>query len=107
VALRRADQEGPDRLGREKACELGVARLMPVLTRRTVIDRLNLERLRSHMIEAAEQCGRTALPELAEPVKLAALLRDWPAGRALFFADETGGLPALEAMRAVPAPPRS
>ena len=60
------------------------------------------------MIEAAEQCGRTALPELAEPVKLAALLRDWPADRALFFADETGGAPALEAMRArSPARPRS
>ncbi|MHA6718081.1 16S rRNA (uracil(1498)-N(3))-methyltransferase [Sphingomonas sp. RS6] len=84
----------------EKACELGVARLVPVLTRRTVIDRLNLDRLRSHMIEAAEQCGRTALPELVEPVKLAALLRDWPAERALFFADETGGAPALAAMRA-------
>ncbi|MET0246147.1 MAG: 16S rRNA (uracil(1498)-N(3))-methyltransferase, partial [Sphingomonas sp.] len=80
----------------EKACELGVDRLVPVLTRRTVIDRLNLDRLRTHMIEAAEQCGRTALPRLDEPVKLAALLRDWPADRALFFADETGGAPALE-----------
>lgn len=75
----------------EKACELGVARLAPVITRRTVIDRLNRERLRAHMIEAAEQCGRTALPALDEPVKLAALLRDWPADRTLFFADETGG----------------
>lgn len=83
----------------EKACELGVARLAPVLTRRAVVDKLNLDRLRSHMIEAAEQCGRTALPELVEPVKLAALLKDWPADRALFFADETGGAPALEAMR--------
>lgn len=88
----------------EKACELGVARLMPVLTRRTVINRINTDRLRSHMIEAAEQCGRTALPELAEPMKLAALLRDWPAGRTLYFADETGGGPALEAMRARPGP---
>ncbi len=86
----------------EKACELGVARLVPVLTRRTVVDRLNLERLRAHMIEAAEQCGRTALPELAEPVKLAALLRDWPSVRALFFADEAGGIPAIEAIRARP-----
>lgn len=83
----------------EKACELGVARVAPVLTRRAVVDKLNLDRLRAHMVEAAEQCGRTALPELVEPVKLAAMLRDWPAGRTLFFADETGGLPALEAMR--------
>ncbi|AJP74575.1 16S rRNA (uracil(1498)-N(3))-methyltransferase [Sphingomonas hengshuiensis] len=88
----------------EKACELGVDRLLPVLTRRTIVDRLNLERLRAHMIEAAEQCGRTALPSLDEPVKLAALLRDWPAERVLFFADETGGAPALEAMRARPGP---
>ncbi|PTS88790.1 16S rRNA (uracil(1498)-N(3))-methyltransferase, partial [Sphingomonas sp. HMWF008] len=83
----------------EKACELGVARLVPVLTRRTVVDRLNGERLRAHMIEAAEQCGRTAVPDLAEPLKLTALLRDWPEGRTLFFADENGGVPALEAMR--------
>ena len=84
----------------EKACELGVARLVPVVTRRTVVDRPNTERLRTHMIEAAEQCGRTALPQVAEMVKLPALLRDWPADRALFFADETGGVPAVEAMRA-------
>jgi 16S rRNA (uracil1498-N3)-methyltransferase len=65
-----------------------------------MIDRLNLDRLRSHMIEAAEQCDRTALPLLAETVKLDALLRDWPADRALFFADEMGGAPAAEAMAA-------
>ena len=88
----------------EKACELGVARVAPVLTRRAVVDKLNLDRLRAHMVEAAEQCGRTALPDLAEPVKLAAMLRDWPAGRTLFFADETGGAPALEAMKARPGP---
>ncbi|MBN8808134.1 MAG: 16S rRNA (uracil(1498)-N(3))-methyltransferase [Sphingomonas sp.] len=84
----------------EKAAELGVARLVPVLTRRTVVDRLNVERLRAHMIEAAEQCDRTALPDLADPVKLDALLRDWPADRALFFADETGGTSAAAAMAA-------
>lgn len=88
----------------EKACELGVARVVPVVTRRSVVDNPKADRLRAHMVEAAEQCGRTALPELAETVKLAALLRDWPAGRALFFADETGGAPALAAMRAHPGP---
>ncbi|MDO6413814.1 16S rRNA (uracil(1498)-N(3))-methyltransferase [Sphingomonas sp. BIUV-7] len=77
----------------EKATELGVARLQPVVTHRTIVDRPNPERLRAHMIEAAEQCDRTALPELAEPVKLAALLASWPAGRALLFADEGGGEP--------------
>ncbi len=88
----------------EKACELGVARLVPVLTRRTVVDKLNLDRLRAHMVEAAEQCGRTALPELAEPVTLTALLAGWPAERALLFADETGGAPLLDVARANPAP---
>lgn len=81
----------------EKACELGVARYQPVVTRRTVIERLNLERLRSHMIEAAEQCGRTALPELGEPVKLLPLLRSWTEDRILYFADEAGGTPFAEA----------
>ena len=77
----------------EKACELGIGRFLPVLTRRSVVDKLNLDRLRAHMIEAAEQYGRTALPALDEPVKLAQLLRDWPADRTLWFADETGGEP--------------
>ncbi|MDB5689389.1 MAG: ribosomal methyltransferase RsmE, partial [Sphingomonas bacterium] len=87
----------------EKACELGVARIVPVLTQRTVVDRLNLDRLRAHMIEAAEQCGRTALPVLAEPVRLAALLRDWPAERQLLFADEEGGAPLPKVATAGPA----
>jgi 16S rRNA (uracil1498-N3)-methyltransferase len=88
----------------EKASELGVARLVPVATRRAVVDRLNADRLRAHMIEAAEQCERTALPELAELVPLDRLLDDWPAGRTLLFADEQGGAPLLEAARAHPGP---
>lgn len=88
----------------EKACELGAAKLQPVLTRRAVVDRLNLDRLRAHLVEAAEQCGRTALPELGEMVKLDALLRDWPDDRWLFFADETGGAPLEQALRAHPGP---
>lgn len=87
----------------EKATELGVGRLVPVLTRRTIVDKLNLERLRAHMIEAAEQCERTALPELAEPVKLEAALRAWPGGRTLYFADEGGGVPLGEAIAPGPA----
>jgi 16S rRNA (uracil1498-N3)-methyltransferase len=88
----------------EKASELGVARLVPVATRRSVVDKLNYERLRAHMIEAAEQCERTALPELADLVPLDALLRDWPAERTLFFADEEGGSPMLEVVRGRFAP---
>lgn len=87
----------------EKACELGVARLVPVLTRRTVVDKLNGERLRAHMVEAAEQCGRTALPELAEVVTFAKLLDSWPAERALIFCDEEGGLPMASAVLTGPA----
>lgn len=82
----------------EKACELGVARLVPVLTARTVVDRLNLDRLRAHMVEAAEQCGRTAVPIMAEPVKLSAMLRAWPSARSLIFADEKGGVPMATAI---------
>ena len=81
----------------EKATELGVAKIAPVVTRRCVADKLNLERAGTIVTEAAEQCARTALPELAQPVKLEALLRDWPEDRALFFADEEGGEPAADA----------
>ncbi|HWI87368.1 MAG TPA: 16S rRNA (uracil(1498)-N(3))-methyltransferase [Sphingomonas sp.] len=87
----------------EKATELGAARLQPVITQRTIVERLNLDRLRAHSIEAAEQCDRTTLPELSDPVKLAALLRNWDARRSLIFADETGGLPLVDIARPGPA----
>ena len=83
----------------EKATELGAARLIPVTTQRTVIERLNLERLRAHIIEAAEQCGRTRLPELAEPLPLARFLKQRYAARTLYFADEGGGEPAGSAFK--------
>lgn len=86
----------------EKACELGVARLQPVITQRTIVDRVPLDRLHAHMVEAAEQCGRTALPALDEPVSLEKLLANWPAERALLFCDETGGAPMLEALSGRP-----
>ncbi|MEY4055677.1 MAG: hypothetical protein RL519_1012 [Pseudomonadota bacterium] len=88
----------------EKACELGVARIQPVLTRRCVADKLNLERATAILTEAAEQCARTALPELLAPVKLDALLKDWDASRALFFADENGGDPAAATFAAQTGP---
>jgi 16S rRNA (uracil1498-N3)-methyltransferase len=84
----------------EKATELGVAAIHPVTTRRCVADRLNPDRARTIVTEAAEQCARTALPALADPVKLEALLREWPEGRTLFFADENGGQPAAAAFAA-------
>lgn len=88
----------------EKATELGVRNIQPVLARRCVADKLNLERGRMLVTEAAEQCARTALPELAEPARLEALLRGWPADRTLYFADELGGQPAAKAFAANPGP---
>ncbi|MFC4296131.1 16S rRNA (uracil(1498)-N(3))-methyltransferase [Novosphingobium tardum] len=88
----------------EKATELGVRRIQPVITRRAVADKLNLERARTIMTEAAEQCARTALPELAAPLSLDALLRQWQPSRALLFADELGGESAASAFAARPAP---
>jgi 16S rRNA (uracil1498-N3)-methyltransferase len=87
----------------EKACELGVARLLLVTTQRTVVDKVNLDRLQAHMIEAAEQCGRTGVPDVVAPVPLNRLLREWPAGRALIFADENGGAPFATAKAPAPA----
>jgi 16S rRNA (uracil1498-N3)-methyltransferase len=81
----------------EKASELGVRRIQPVLARRCVADKLNPERARALLVEAAEQCARTALPELAGVARLETLLRDWPAERTLFFAGEQGGEPAAAA----------
>jgi 16S rRNA (uracil1498-N3)-methyltransferase len=83
----------------EKATELGAARLLPVITQRTIVDRVKLERLEAIAIEAAEQCGRTRLPEIAEPVKLDALLKSRDAARTLYFADENGGEAVSSAFR--------
>jgi len=87
----------------EKATELGAARLIPVMTRRTVAERVKLERLEAIAIEAAEQCGRTVLPEIADPLPLARLLDERDSGRTLYFADEGGGEPAAEAFKSGPA----
>lgn len=88
----------------EKATELGAARLIPVMTDRTIAERVRLDRLESIAIEAAEQCGRTRLPEIAEPLTLARLLADRDTGRTLYFADESrDGTPAGQAFRDGPA----
>ena len=86
----------------EKATELGVARLLPVMTQRTVAERVKLERLESIAIEAAEQCGRTRLPEIAEPLTLKQLLAAREE-RLLYFADEAGGEPLADALHPGPA----
>jgi 16S rRNA (uracil1498-N3)-methyltransferase len=92
----------------QKATELGVARLVPVLTRHTVAERVNLERMRANAIEAAEQCGILRVPEVAEPLKLAQLLKDWDASRVLIFCDEAAEqaspLTTLSALALAPGP---
>jgi 16S rRNA (uracil1498-N3)-methyltransferase len=83
----------------EKATELGVAVLQPVITRHTNVERVNVERLRANAVEAAEQTERLSVPEVREPVDLTRLLASWPAGRRLLMCDETGGgLPIGEAL---------
>lgn len=87
----------------EKATELGAARLMPVITRRTIVERVKLERLQAIAIEAAEQCGRTRLPDISEPLPLTHFLKCREAARPLYFADEAGGEPAAGAFTPGPA----
>jgi 16S rRNA (uracil1498-N3)-methyltransferase len=72
----------------QKATEMGVARLKPVMTHRTVAERVNTERMRANAIEAAEQCGILRLPEVHGPQRLDRVLAGWDAARALVFCDE-------------------
>lgn len=88
----------------EKATELGVRAIKPIVTRRCVANKLNDERARAITVEAAEQCARTALPELGKVQKLSALLDAWPENRTLYFADELGGSPAAETVSATSGP---
>jgi 16S rRNA (uracil1498-N3)-methyltransferase len=82
----------------QKATELGAAVLQPLLTERTVVRNLNLDRLRANAVEAAEQCECLAVPEIREPQTLRNLLGAWPAERGLIFCDEGGDRPALETL---------
>jgi 16S rRNA (uracil1498-N3)-methyltransferase len=89
----------------EKATELGVSMLVPVWTARTQAERINLERLRAHAIEAAEQSKRLSVPELRSPEALGRVLAAWPAARRLIFCDETGAGEPIGAVAArLPSP---
>jgi 16S rRNA (uracil1498-N3)-methyltransferase len=79
----------------EKATELGVAALRPVVTHRTIVERVNLDRLRANAIEAAEQTGRLSVPELHELEPLSRLTARWPAPRRLLLCDESGAAPPI------------
>ena len=87
----------------EKATELGAARLVPVITHRTIAERVKLERLESLAIEAAEQCGRTRLPEIVAPIPLPRFIEQLDPARQLYFADEAGGAPLAGAVEEGPA----
>jgi 16S rRNA (uracil1498-N3)-methyltransferase len=110
-ALARPQAQGPDldlvialvKRGRletivEKAAELGVRRIRPVITAHTNADRVRTDRLKAIAMEAAEQTGRLDVPEILEPEKLDRLLKAWD-DRALLFCDEAGDAkPVLEAL---------
>lgn len=72
----------------EKAVEMGVGLLRPVLTQRTQTSRINSERMRANAIEAAEQCGILTIPDIAPAINLDALLGTWAKDRLLVFCDE-------------------
>ena len=72
----------------EKAAEMGAARICPVTTDFTNSDRIRQDRLQAHAVEAAEQCGGTWVPEVAELERLDRVLDGWPEGRRLMFCDE-------------------
>ena len=92
----------------QKATELGVRVLQPVITRRTIVTRVNSERMRANAVEAAEQSGRVTVPEVREPVAFDNLLAAWPADRRILFCDETAAsrsgdcAPIADALRAAP-----
>jgi len=83
----------------QKATEMGVARLQPVLTRHTVAERVNSERMRANVIEAAEQCGILRVPEIGPPERLDHMLASWDASRRLIFCDE--GAPIADPIAAL------
>jgi 16S rRNA (uracil1498-N3)-methyltransferase len=86
----------------QKATEMGAARLLPVLTRRTQVRRVNTERLRANAIEAAEQCGLLTIPEVAEAQDLDSYLAALPPERLLVFCDEDAPVAdAIDALRAL------
>ena len=84
----------------EKATELGVARLCPMISKRTNTFKVNLDRLKAICIEASEQCGRATIPIIEQPETLGNILAEWPRQKGLLFLDESGlGKPILEVLK--------
>jgi 16S rRNA (uracil1498-N3)-methyltransferase len=86
----------------QKAVEMGAGILQPVVTQHTQVPKLGLDRLRANVVEAAEQCGILAIPEVRDTEKLERLLAGWDAERRLIFCDEDAStnnpMPALAAV---------
>lgn len=83
----------------QKAVELGATRIMPVLTQHTQVTRINLERMRANVIEAAQQCGVLNLADVAEPIQLKTVATHDP-DRLLIFCDEDADVSdPIEALR--------
>jgi len=92
----------------QKAVEMGAGILSPVITRRTQVARINMERMTANATEAAEQCGILSLPEIRPPRSLAEWLAELPAERVLAFCDESAShADPIAALRAAPAGPVS
>ena len=72
----------------QKATELGVASLQPVITQHTIAERVNVERMKANVIEASEQCGILRVPAVHDPLPLAKMLATWDPSRRLIFCDE-------------------
>jgi len=90
----------------EKAAELGCRRVLPVFTRFTNSERVNVDRLQAHAVEAAEQCGLLTVPEMVEPAPLASVLDGWDSSRRIVFCDERReAAPALQALAGAPDGP--
>ncbi len=85
----------------QKATELGVRALQPVITRRTIVRRINEERVRANAVEAAEQSGRMSVPEVRGAVELEKLLAEWDGSRRILFCDEAGEAPPIAAALSV------
>jgi 16S rRNA (uracil1498-N3)-methyltransferase len=89
----------------QNATELGARRLRPVITGRTIAERVNLGRMRANAIEAAEQCNLVFVPEVLEPEKLSNVIAQWEQGRALVFCDERAKTAnPVEALKSVKTP---
>ncbi len=91
----------------QKAVEMGVSRLQPVITQHTQVSRVNVERMQANAVEAAEQCGILAIPEVAAPVTFARMLAARKPDRLLVFCDEGADvknpISALNAARVTPS----